>query len=418
MSASTVDHAPVDGSARPLIRGRALVFSALVLSAFTLRSAVTSVSPLFGRISDDLSFGPAVIGLLGMVPTAMFAVSGVLTPAISRRLGLERTALAAMMLAALGIGLRALAPEVGSLIALSAVALAGLGIGNVVIPPLVKRYFSDRLAVMSTVYICFLQLSTIVPALTAVPVADAGGWRISTAIWSLGAVAAALPWIGIAYARRSEQATSAGDARLKSGGASIQVWRSTLAWGMVVMFSMTSMITYAMLTWLPELLTESGASEHMAGLSVATFGGMGLLSSLVAPTLCGRMRNPYPLVVGCAACYFAGFAGLLWSPGSATFVWVVLVGLGPATFPMSLTLINLRTRTPAGSAALSGFSQGVGYTIACAGPLLFGLFHSLTGGWVFSLGFLACGVVVLLVGAAVACRPRMLEDDFPLTALR
>ncbi len=33
-----------------------------------------------------------------------------------------------------------------SLLALSALALAGMGIGNVVIPPLVKRYFSDRLA--------------------------------------------------------------------------------------------------------------------------------------------------------------------------------------------------------------------------------------------------------------------------------
>ena len=42
---------------------------------------------------------------------------------------------------------------------------------------------------------------------------------------------------------------------------------------------------------------------------------------------------------------------------------------------MALTLINLRTRTAAGSAALSGFTQGVGYAVACLGPLLFGMLH-------------------------------------------
>ncbi|GGG12328.1 putative MFS transporter [Rhodococcoides trifolii] len=409
MSAAIVDDTTARASARPLIRGRALVFLALVLSAFTLRSAVTSMSPLFGRISSDLNFGPGVIGLLGMVPTLMFAVFGVATPAISRRIGLEWTALAAMIAATVGIGLRALAPDVVTLLGVSTLALAGLGIGNVVIPPLVKRYFSDRLALMSTVYICFLQLSTIVPALTAVPAADAGGWRFSIGMWSLAAFAAVLPWIGVLLMRRGTPAEPA--AVVSDPHTPIAVWRSSLGWGMATMFAMTSMITYAMLTWLPELLVEAGAGEQFAGASVAVFGAMGLLVSFVAPTLCERMRNPYPIVVGCAAFYLAGFAGLMWSPGTATMLWVVLLGLGPTTFPMSLTLINLRTRTPAGSAALSGFTQGVGYTIACAGPLLFGLLHSATGGWGFSLGFLACGVAVLLVGAFAACRPRLLEDE-------
>lgn len=80
--------------------------------------------------------------------------------------------------------------------------------------------------------------------------------------------------------------------------------------------------------------------------------------------------------------------------------------------PAALTLINLRTRTPRGSAALSGFTQGVGYAVACVGPLLFGMLHTWTGGWAAPFGMLLVALGVLLAGAWQACKPRMLEDTW------
>src|SRR3546814_2365215 len=83
---------------------------------------------------------------------------------------------------------------------------------------------------------------------------------------------------------------------------------------------------------------------------------------------------------------------------AAPLLWVPLVGLGPSTFPLGLTLINLRTRTPAGSASLSGFMQGVGYAVACLGPLLFGVLREATGGWTWPFAMLAASVVLMVVG--------------------
>jgi CP family cyanate transporter-like MFS transporter len=79
---------------------------------------------------------------------------------------------------------------------------------------------------------------------------------------------------------------------------------------------------------------------------------------------------------------------------------------------MALTLVNLRSRTQAGSAALSGFTQGVGYLTACAGPLLFGVLHTWTGGWAAPFALEGAAVVVLVGGAWLACKPRMLEDTW------
>jgi CP family cyanate transporter-like MFS transporter len=178
------------------------------------------------------------------------------------------------------------------------------------------------------------------------------------------------------------------------------------------MFGMTSLTTYAMFAWLPKILSDAGASAGFGGSMVGLFALIGLIPALGAPTVVSRMRNPFPVVVGCMVLFATAFIGLLVAPMQAPLLWVVLLGLGPSTFPMALTLINLRTRTPHGSAALSGFTQGVGYAIACTGPLLFGMLHTWTGGWLvpFSMLFVALGV--LLAGAWQACKPRMLEDSW------
>ncbi len=397
---------------RSLVEGRLLVLAAIVLSAFTLRLAVTAFSPLADRIGADLGYSTAVVGLFGMIPTAMFAAGGVLSPILTRWIGLERTALVAMLAAGVGQAVRAVVPSTWELLVCSALALAGMGIGNVVIPPLVKRYFSDRLAVLSALYITVVQAGTVLPALIAVPLADAHGWRVSIGIWAVAAFVATLPWFGVLRGRRGRDVVDRTALPQRDGQGGGRAWRSPVAWGMAGMFGMTSLISYSMFTWLPKVLRDAGASATFGGAMLGVFALIGLLVALVAPNLTARMRNPFPLVIGCAVCYFVAFAGLVLAPMAAPLLWVLLLGLGPSTFPMALTLVNLRSRTAAGSAALSGFSQGVGYLAACLGPLLFGVLHTWTGGWGAAFMFEGVAVVLMVAGAWSACKPRMLEDTW------
>src|SRR5690606_6558984 len=130
------------------------------------------------------------------------ALFGVLTPRIAHRIGLERTALLSMVMATAGLLLRSAAGGTGGLLIGSAVALAGMGIGNIVLPPLVKRYFSDRVGTVSTLYITVLQLGTILPALVAVPLAAAANWQVSLGSWALLAIVATLPWMSLLVSER------------------------------------------------------------------------------------------------------------------------------------------------------------------------------------------------------------------------
>jgi len=421
-----MDSTPHRAAARApasLWSGRGLVLLGIVLSAFNLRTAVTSLTPLLGALGDAFGFGATMTGVFGMLPTAAFAVFGVATPALAHRVGLERTALLAMLLAMLGLMLRSGAGDTGALLAASLTALAGMGIGNIVLPPLVKRYFADRVGTVSTLYITVLQAGTILPALVAVPVMEAAGWRVSLGLWAVFAAASAVPWVLVLWqerrhdtplARVHDQAVTVADEapELAAPRPAGRAWRSPVAWGMALMFGMTSLVTYSMFTWLPKLLVEAGGTPALGGAMVALFSTLGLVASLTMPSLAVRMRNPFLVVVACAGFYAMAFAGLLLAPMSAPMLWVALLGLGPSTFPLALTMINLRTRTPEGSASLSGFMQGVGYTLSCLGPVAFGLLHERTHGWGWPMAFLGVCVMVLLIGGHLACRPRYLEDTW------
>jgi CP family cyanate transporter-like MFS transporter len=130
------------------------------------------------------------------------------------------------------------------------------------------------------------------------------------------------------------------------------------------------------------------------------------------PFLAVRMRNVGILVQVGVGFFVAGYAGLLFAPTIATWLWVLFAGLGPILFPVTLVLINLRTRTQRGSIVLSGFSQGFGYVIGSLGPLLFGLVHELTGSWQVPLLMLLVPVAAASVAGVYLARPRMLEDSW------
>ncbi|MBB4134936.1 CP family cyanate transporter-like MFS transporter [Gordonia humi] len=396
------------------LRGRVIVLVAIVVFAFSLRTAVTSFTPLLERVSVDIGFGDTIKGLLGMLPTLAFGVAGLVSPRLGRRFGIEQVTLAAVVITGVGIAARSFSQNVGVLIVLSCVALFGMGVGNILIPPLVKRYFADRIAPISTAYIVFVQAGTVIPAAVAIPLADATNWRISLGVWALVPLAALGPWLWVVRERRIaaraetpvpvEQSPTPATAR-------IAMWRSPMAWGMTLMFGMTSAGTYAMFTWMPKIFTDAGGSESLGGTSVAIFSGVGLAATFVAPSLSTRFANPFAFTIVFAASWFAGFAGLMWAPLSAPWLWALLCGLGPTTFPMALTLINVRTRTSEASAALSGFAQGVGYLLACAGPMLFGVLHDVTGGWGAPFLLTVGMTLAMLCGAWVICKPRYLEDQ-------
>jgi CP family cyanate transporter-like MFS transporter len=386
----------------------AWVAVAVVLLALTLRIAVASLSPLLTIISRDFALPAAVVGLIGMAPPVAFALSGIVTPIIERRVGLERLVLVAAIVAATTLGLRAMATDAWTLLAATAGVFASVGVANVLIPAVVKKYFPERVGLMTTVYTTTMAVATFTPPLVAVPLANAIGWRGSFAVWAFVGVAAVLPWVVTSLRARDGR-----DDIVEEPRAAVlsRVVRVPQAWALVLTFAVNSSVAYGMFAWLPAILIDTaGVDAATAGSLLALFSFMGLPVALVVPLLVARLRRTTPFYALAVATGLAGVAGLLFAPGTATALWVVLIGLPPLMFPMVLVLFGVRTRSHETAVALSGFVQSLGYALAALAPLTIGVAHEITGGWTAGLLVLGGAVVIVVPAAIVVARSETIEE--------
>ena len=82
-----------------------------------------------------------------------------------------------------------------------------------------------------------------------------------------------------------------------------------------------------------------------------------------------------------------------------------------ASLSIALTFIALRSPDTQAAGAVSGMSQSFGYLMAGLGPILFGWFHALSGGWALPLLVPLFGAAVQFIAGVALLRGRMALDD-------
>ncbi len=392
--------------------GRVVALLGIVTLALSLRSAVSAVSPIISDISVDIPLSSVGVGFLGALPPVFFALAGIVAPTIARRVGLELSIGIAVVLVVTGHLVRALADSYLVLAIGSGVALAAMGVGNVLLPPAVKRYFPDRIGAITATYVTFMSISTALPAFAAAPLAEAQGWRVSLGVWSITAAIALVPWAMLFVRHRRARADQTPELVEAPPALVGRIWHSRTAWAIAITFAVTSLNAYAMFAWLPEILVDIVKVSHIeAGVLLGIYSFIAVPGSIIAPILVTRLRHPGWVIQAGVLFFLVGYSGLLLVPGTVTWLWVALIGMGPVLFPVCLTLVNLRTRTQQASAALSGFAQAIGYTLGALGPLVVGVLHEVTGGWTVPLLFCVSVAVVGIPFGIILSKPRYIEQD-------
>jgi len=383
---------------------RVLVVVGIVVVAFNLRPAAVSVGPVLDEITNGLGMSSTTAGVLTTLPVLSFAAFGALAPWLARVLGLHRITLVAVVAVVFGLVLRSQTANVPLFLLLSLLALAGMATTNVLLPSLVKLHFPDRVGLMTSIYTTSLAIGLTLSSVLTVPLSEHfGSWRWGLFAWAATALVAALPWIGLVRHDRAPDVAARGI----SLGA---VARTRLGWGMALFFGFQSLQAYSVFGWFAQVYRDAGFSPGTAGLLLGVITAMSIPLSFWLPSWAARMEHQTWLIVGLVACYPVGYVGLIVAPVAGAWLWAVLVGVAASVFPVVLTLIGLRARTSEGTAALSGFTQSVGYLIAAIGPFGMGLAYDLTGGWTVPLIGLIVLVIPQLVAGLVVARPSYIED--------
>lgn len=373
----------------PLSRSAVLRILGVLAVASVLRPPVASVGPIIDEVGDALALSAPAVGLLTALPVMCFGAGAFAGPALARRLGVDGALTAVLVLLTAALLLRVTAGP--SLLFLGTVVAGGsIAVANVLLPAVVKQDFPSRAGFMTGLYTSVLSGAAALAALLAVPLVTwtGLGWRGSLGTWGLVAAVALLVWLPQLWGRPARPTST------ETPHPASALLRNRRALALAAFMGLQSLGFYAILTWLPSLLRDSGYSAGTAGalLSLATV--LGIPAALVVPGLAARRADQRPYVVAVTVVTAAGMLGLLLAPDTATVVWVLLAGLGlGASFPLALLLVVLRASTPAVAGQLSAMSQGFGYLLAGSGPFLVGALHTATDSWrpplVLLLGVLA-----------------------------
>ncbi|MCX2835122.1 CynX/NimT family MFS transporter [Microbulbifer thermotolerans] len=370
-------HHPIKGpfDGRPLIFS--LAVAAILLAAANLRGGIVVVGPLVEDIKQGLGLNASVFSMLTTLPLICFGVISAIVPALTRRVTPPILVLGALLVIALGAGLRVV--PVLFVILCGTLALGcGIALLNVLIPGLVKGYFPRQTGIMTGLYSVTLSFGAGLGTYLAIPMRDAfADWRAPMLLWALLPLICLLPWL---YLLRVHVHTY----QPKRTG--VPLWKNPLAWAITGYMGLQSTCFYSLATWLPLMLFDAGLDDHYAGTLTSLINLFAIPANLLTPIVAARMRDQRLLVLAIAALAITSLTGLLLAPALAPLLWVGLIGIsGGAALSLVLTLFALRSENTTQAMSLSAMAQSVGYLIAATGPFVIGALYDLNKSWLIPL---------------------------------
>lgn len=348
--------------------------AAIFLVALNLRAALASLPPLVRTIQDDLGLSAATAGLLTTLPVLCMGLFAPAAQRLAHRVGREATVAWALASILAGLLLR-LAGEVLVLLMASTMLVGvGIALSGTVLPGIVKQFYRSRSGAVTGLYLLAMMVGATAASALTVPLADAlGSWQRSLAVWAVLAVLGLAAWLPVVRAVNDHD-EPAGPVRRGP-----MPWRSSTAWLLAAYLAMQSFGFYSQLAWIPPSYEALGWSAREAGLLLAVWSIVQLVTGVGGPTLADRVRDRRPLVALALGLSAMGLLGVVIAPTAAPWLWVSLLGLGQgAGFALGLVKLVDYAPTPAASARLSALVFLLSYSVASLGPFVFGAVHDLT----------------------------------------
>ncbi len=348
-------------------------------AALNLRAPVVVLGPLLTPIMEALGISASQASLLSAGMVICFGLLSPFAPAVAARLGLDRAVAWAVTAIAAGGMLRAV-PEFGLMLVGTLIAGVGIAFGNVFLPSLVKRDRSDRIGSTMGLYTVVMGIGATLAAGAAIPLMELSGSWAGPFLW-IGAFGLLTSFGWWVLALRSGKVTAGTDQP-----AFTRLLSNRTAWILTTFMGIQSLGFYTIQAWVAAVAVDGGVTQRDAGWMLSLINLTSIPASYIVARWAAKSNKQGLFALGLTAMIMVAVVGLAAAPAGAPLTWAILLGIGQSgCFSLALTLIVLRSRTPADAAALSAMTHCIGYTFAAAGPIVFGALRSMSGSWTLSL---------------------------------
>jgi CP family cyanate transporter-like MFS transporter len=156
-------------------------------------------------------------------------------------------------------------------------------------------------------------------------------------------------------------------------------WRRPLAWVLVAVWGLQTIIFYGTVTWLPSVYVEYGWDPTATGALIATVSISSIIGTLGATILSDRVGSRRSQLLAIGGLCLVGLLGVVYARDLG-FLWAVFLGIFTgAVLPLNLVLpVDVADR-PGDIGAVSAVMLLGGYLVAAGGPAFLGLIRDVTG---------------------------------------
>lgn len=328
-----------------------------LLVSFNLRMAFSAADPLLVQLMESLHLGVSSSGLFGLLPIMALGVAAPLGARLVEWVRPGILIIYALLLATAGVFWRS-SGDIPGLFGGTIIIGLGLGVAGSVILGVARQAVPGHVPELMSAYTACVSLGTAVGAGAANPMARLlGGWQAGLQFWALPLLLATTMWaILILHRRNMHTRQPAMRAPMRP------LLRQHKARMVIFYYLFRVASSWLLIVWLSALLRRRGMPAVEAGLVLALATVCQIPSALLAGIISnwlGSMQRLMTLatILAVAACW-----GLLMAPLHLWLLFAILLGLGLGSiFAVGMTLIAATEPDEAGTIALSGLAQGIGF---------------------------------------------------------
>ena len=374
-----------------------LIILGVIFLSLILRTPITSVGAILGPLKSILDINNTVAGFITTIPLIAFAIFSPMVAKISNKAGLEKTLLLAAIIISIGLALRF---HINTYVFFITTFIIGVGItiGNVLLPGLVKKYYPEKIGLMTGFYAVVMNVGAAIAAGISYPILSSsiGGEKFSTALAVNGWIIIAIINI-IIYTRISKNSnvSEVKDNHEKVHG----YFKYTKMWTIMLSMGLQSALFYCSVSWFAEIMISKDFSPETAGLLLSISQFAQFPSTFIVPIIADKLNNKIIIPVVITVGYLISLVGMLYTSGNfvlmLTFI-IIFALAGGGSFSYVMYLFSVKSRNENEAADISGLAQSGGYLLAAIFPPLLGYIRDISD-WNKALYVLILTATALLI---------------------
>ena len=374
-----------------------LIILGVIFLSLILRTPITSVGAILGPLKSKLDINNTVAGFITTIPLIAFAIFSPMVAKLSNKAGLEKTLLLAVITISIGLALRF---YINTYVFFLTTFIIGVGItvGNVLLPGLVKKYYPEKLGLMTGFYAVVMNVGAAFAAGISYPIlsTNIGGEKFSIGlavnIWLVIAVINIFVYTAMS---KNSSVSEVKDSHEKVHG----YFKYSKMWTIMLSMGLQSALFYCSVSWFSEIMISKGFTPETAGLLLSISQFAQFPSTFIVPILADKLHNKLIIPVVITIGYLVSLVGMLYTSGNfvimLTFI-IIFALAGGGSFSYVMYLFSVKSRNESEAADISGLAQSGGYLLAAIFPPLLGYIRDISD-WNKALYVLILTAAVLLV---------------------